>query len=229
MVNPLDTIPKSTLEAQVLERLREAILEGHFPQDSQLNQVQVAAMFGVSRGPVRAAVNKLEEEGLVRNIPHRGTYVTSLDKKTVHDLYSVRAVLEGYGVHLAIERCTPDDIRRFTQIVKEIREAAGRNDTEEVIRLDSLMHEFFIELSGNSFLIQTWSTIKIQIRRVLSFRHHSYPDLQEIADSHLPFIELMESKNADEAARMMEAHIQDALQDLMERWNIKDSRKETSL
>jgi DNA-binding GntR family transcriptional regulator len=91
------------------------------------------------------------------------------------------------------------------------------------------MHEFFIELSGNSFLIQTWSTIKIQIRRVLSFRHHSYPDLQEIADSHLPFIELMESKNADEAARMMEAHIQDALQDLMERWNIKDSRKETSL
>jgi len=226
VANPLDTIPQYTLEAQVLERLREAILEGHFPPGIQLNQVQVAAQFGVSRGPVRAAINKLEEEGLVRNVPHRGTFVTPLDRKTVHDLYSVRAVLEGYGVRLAVEHCTPADIDHLTHIVREMQAAAQQGDTEEVIKLDFLIHQFFVELSENSFLIQTWATIKNHLRRVLAFRHRSYPSLQDIADSHLPFIELMKSGNAREAACVMEAHINDALEDLMERWNVNEGRKE---
>jgi DNA-binding GntR family transcriptional regulator len=225
MIKSFENIPQITLESQVLERLREAIMQGNFQPGSQLNQVQVAAQLGVSRGPVRAALNKLEKEGLVTNLPHRGTFVTPLDKKTVHDLYSVRAILEGYAVRLAVDRCTQEDIQRYAQVVKEMRQAARRADTNEVIRLDFCAHEFFIILSGNSFLVEIWSTIKAQVRRVLSFRHRSYPDLQEIADSHLPFIELMKTKNMDEAARIMEAHIQDALTDLMERWNNTDSLK----
>lgn len=219
MDHSLDTISPLTLEDQVLERLREAILEGVFLPGSQLNQAQIAAQFGVSRGPVRAAVNKLEKDGLVRNVPHRGTYVTHLDKKTVSDLYSVRAVLEAYGVRLAVAHCTPEDIEEFSEIVDEMRAAAYDGDVEKVVRLDSEVHEFFIRLSDNSFLLQTWSTIKVQVRRALAFRHHSHPDIQDIADSHLPFISLMRQKNADEAARVMEAHIHDALHDLMQRWH----------
>ena len=59
MNNPFENIPQLTMEALVLERLREAILQGYFPAGSQLNQVKVAALFGVSRGPVRAAINNL--------------------------------------------------------------------------------------------------------------------------------------------------------------------------
>lgn len=223
----LENISQVTVEAQVLDRLRDAILQGYFPAGSQLNQVHVAAQFGVSRGPVRAAINKLEQEGLVRNVPHRGTFVAPLDKKTVSDLYNVRSALEGYAVRLAVERCTPEDILKLSQLVEETQDAARRGDTQEVIRLDFIIHTFFMELSGNSFLIQTWSTIKIHVQRVLNFRHRSYPNIQEIADLHVPFIELMKSKNADEAARTMEAHICDALHDLMERWNITDSQKGT--
>lgn len=225
MEKVLENISQVTIEAQVLDRLRDAILQGYFPADSQLNQVHVAAQFGVSRGPVRAAINKLEQEGLVRNVPHRGTFVAPLDKKTVRDLYNMRSALEGYAVRLAVERCTPEDVSKLSQLVQETRDAARRGDTQEVIRLDFLIHKFFMELSGNTFLIQTWSTIKIHVQRVLNFRHRSYPNLQEIADLHLPFIELMQSKNADEAACTMEAHICDALNDLMERWNITDSQK----
>ena len=225
MEKVLENISQITIEAQVLDRLRDAILQGYFPAGGQLNQVHVAAQFGVSRGPVRAALNKLEQEGLVRNVPHRGTFVAPLDKKTVSDLYNVRAALEGYAVRLAVERCTPQDVSKLSQLVQETRDAARRGDTQEVIRLDFLIHKFFMELSDNTFLIQTWSTIKIHVQRVLNFRHRSYPNLQEIADSHLPFIELMQSKNTEEAARTMEAHICDALNDLMERWNISDSQK----
>lgn len=220
MINPLNAIPQITLEAQVCERLREAILQGHFPPGSQLNQVQLAARFGVSRGPVRVAINKLEEEGLVRNVPHKGTFVTSLTKKMVADLYDVRAVLEAYGVRLAVANCQDSDIEKLSRIITQMQEAATHGNTEEVIRLDLLVHEFFIHLSGNNFLIQTWSTLRGQVRWVLSFRHRSYPDLKELADSHQPFIPLVRERNAVEAARVMEAHIREARDNLLERWNI---------
>lgn len=220
----LENISQVTVEAQVLEQLRQAILQGLFPANSQLNQVHIAAQFGVSRGPVRAAINKLEKEGLVRNVPHRGTFVTPLDKKTVSDLYNVRSVLEGYAVRLAVERCTQEDIQIFTQLVEEIQQSARRGDTDEVIRLDFMIHSFFMELSGNTFLIQTWETIKIHVRRALSFRHRSYPDLLDIANSHLAFIDLMNNKDVDGAVRAMDAHICDALHDLLERWTITENQ-----
>ena len=221
----LKNISQSTIEAQVLDRLREAILQGYFPAESQLNQVQVAAMFGVSRAPVRAAINKLEKENLVKNIPHRGTFVTPLDKKTFEDLYHVRAILEGYAVREAIKSIKEEDLRILTQLIQDIQFAARQGDTDEVVRLDFLIHKFFIDLSENSFLIQIWSMINIHVRRVLFYRHRSYPDLIEIADSHVPFIKLLKDKNAEEASRMMELHITDALKDLIERWEINDDQK----
>ena len=194
MNNPLENIPQSTVEAQVLDRLREAILQGYFPAGSQLNQVKVAAQFGVSRGPVRAAINNLEKENLVKNIPHRGSFVTTLDKTSIQDLYQVRAILEGYAVRLAVANCTPADVNKIIDLTEAIRAAARRGETNEVVKLDFEIHEFFVVLSGNSFLIQIWSTIKIHVRRALTMRHHSYPDLLDIADSHLPFCELVRNK-----------------------------------
>ena len=217
-----------TIEAQVLDRLREAILQGYFPAGSQLNQVKVAAQFGVSRGPVRAAINNLEKENLVKNIPHRGTFVTSLDRTTIQDLYHVRAILEGYAVRRAVECCTPEDVNKILHLIDEIQAAARRGETDEVVRLDFEIHDFFVDLSGNSYLIQIWSTIKIHVRRVLFFRHHSYPDLIDLADSHIPFYELIKNRNADEAARVMELHITDALKDLLERWSVSEPQIGTS-
>ena len=196
MNNPLENIPPLTVEAQVLDRLREAILQGHFPAGSQLNQVKVAAQFGVSRGPVRTAINNLEKENLVKNIPHRGSFVTTLDKQAIQDLYQVRAILEGYAVKLAVEACTAADVDKIADLIEQIRAAARRGDTDEVVRLDFQIHEFFVDLSGNSFLIRIWSTIKIHVRRALSMRHHSYPDLIDIADSLLPFCELIRTQKA---------------------------------
>jgi DNA-binding GntR family transcriptional regulator len=214
----LETIPQVTREVEVLNRLRNAILDGRFPPGSPLNQVQIAAQFGTSRGPVRVALNNLEKEGLVRNLPYRGTFVTPLEKKTVNEVYGVRAKLEAYGVQLAVEHCQPKDIEQIRLVIDEMRSKALAGDTDEVIRLDLQVHEFFIELSGNHVLMQTWATLKIQVQWILTFRHRSYPDLVEIADSHLPLLEAMESRDGHKAALIMEDHILDAGRDLIERW-----------
>ena len=144
----------------MLDRFREAILEGYFEPDSQLNQVLVAQQLGTSRGPIRAALSKLEEEGLVVNVPHRGTFVTSLDRKKVRDLYDVRAVLEAHAVRLAVPQMSEADLNQFEKIVKQMQKAAVEGNTNQVIAGDFVIHEFFVERSGNSILRQTWSTLK---------------------------------------------------------------------
>lgn len=226
MAGFFDEIPQKTLESQVLDRLREAIVEGVFEPGSQINQVQVASHFGISRGPIRAALNKLEEEGLVINIPHRGTFVAPLDKKIVADVYGVRSVLEAYAVRLTISNFDDADLVALEEIYDAMQEAAHNNDLKAVVKHDFEMHKFFVEMSGNAVLMQSWSTLQIQVRRILSYRYFSHPYLQEMADSHTALLEQARRRNADEAGRLIEEHIMEACENILANWGVRVDESE---
>lgn len=221
----IEMVSKHTLESDVLYRLREAIIAGIFEPGSQLNQVQIASQFGVSRGPLRAALRILEEEGLVRNVPHHGTFVTKVDNQVISNLYGVRAVLEAYAVQLATPRCTGEDLEHLTKIVVEMQQASKEADTEKVIWNDLAVHQYLIELSGNSVLVQTWSALQVQVRRSLTYRHRGSPDLKGIADSHLPLLEMLRQKDAEGASKVLHHHIIDAGEDLLRCWQQDEEEK----
>ena len=218
MAGFFDEIPQKTLESQVLDRLREVIVEGAFEPGTQINQVQVAANFGISRGPIRAALNKLEEEGLVINIPHRGTFVAPLDKKIVAEVYGVRSVLEGYAVRLTIADLDDADLTALEKIYNAMQKAARDNDLKAVVRHDFELHKFFVEMSGNAVLMQSWSILQVQVRRILSYRYFSHPYLQEMADSHTALLELARQRRANEAGQLMEEHIMEACENILANW-----------
>ena len=214
----LDTITQRTLEEQIQERLREAIIDGIFEPGSQLNQAQVATQFGTSRGPIRTALRGLEEEGLVRNIPHHGTFVVELTRELVHDLYGVRATLEAYAVELATENYAEEDLDCITKLVEEMQEASKRGDATKVIQNDIALHRIFIELSGNQVLLQTWSHLQVQVRWALSVRHRGHHNLREIADLHEPLLEKIKQRDLAGAAEVMRMHIIEAGQDMLRQW-----------
>ena len=219
MSTSLDLIPQRSLAVEVIDRLREAILDGVFKPGELLNQVQIAAKFGTSRGPVRVALGKLEEEGLVCNIPRRGAFVTALDRKMVQDLYGLRVALEAYSAQLAVTNCTEDNLAYLEALVKDMQQAARQGNTTQVIECDLVLHQYLIELSGNTLLQQAWSNIKVQVRRCLAFRHHGYRNLEEIADSHLPLLDMFRHRNAEGAARVLVEHTTDACKHLMSSWH----------
>jgi DNA-binding GntR family transcriptional regulator len=163
--------PLPTLEAQVLDRLRKAILDGVFEPGCQLNHVQLAAQFGVSRGPIRAALGKLEEEGLVTHVPHRGTFVSVLKRDTVQDLYEIRAVLEQYATQLAVQNATQEDLDNLNALLKQIQQAAREQDASKVVWSDFSIHQYIIDLAGNTFLQQIWSMLQVLVRWALSDRY----------------------------------------------------------
>lgn len=213
-----DLPPHPTLEAQVLDRLRKAILNGIFEPGSQLNHVQLAEQFGVSRGPIRAALGKLEEEGLVNHVPHRGTFVSVLKRDAVHDLYKIRAVLEQYATQLAVQNATQADLHNLNVLLKKIQQAAREKDANKVVWSDFAIHQYIIDLAGNTYLQQIWSMLRLHVRWALSDRFQSYENLAEIADSHIALLDKFWDKDVEGAGQVMWTHIIDALNDLEAKW-----------
>jgi DNA-binding GntR family transcriptional regulator len=137
----------------------------------------------------------------------------------VRDLYNVRAVLEGYATRLAVANCTGEDLEHFCDLIESMRKAAHEGDASGVVANDFAVHTYIVKLSGNMILEQIWSTLQVQVRRILSQRHRGYHDLEEIADSHIALLELFRQGDADGADEFIQAHILDAGRDLLERWN----------
>ena len=100
------TIPRATFASIVTERLRASIINGSLKPGSQLSEVELATSFGVSRGPVREALQRLVQEGLLHSEPHRGVFVPVLTDQDVHDIYLAREALESAAVRSIISSGT---------------------------------------------------------------------------------------------------------------------------
>ena len=87
---------KYSLRGRVFHKIREDILNGKYKQNEELREATIGAELGVSRTPVREAFRQLELEGLLKMIPNKGTYVTGITRKDVHDIYMIRSLLEDY-------------------------------------------------------------------------------------------------------------------------------------
>ncbi len=124
-MEPTDAVANISLAEQVADRLSQAILRGEYPPGSRLPEPELAAKFGVSRGPVREALFHLVREGMVQFRPRRGAIVRQARARDVVDLYNVRGVLFGYACRLAAPAMDPGRIARCREGVALLRSMAG--------------------------------------------------------------------------------------------------------
>jgi DNA-binding GntR family transcriptional regulator len=96
--NTIKRLTRRTLSGQIAEEIRQAILSGVFPLGSQLNEMELAEKFGVSRGPVREALQRLIQEALLVSEPHRGVFVPELNDRDLSDIFFVREAIEGSAI-----------------------------------------------------------------------------------------------------------------------------------
>ena len=101
-----ETKEKYSLRGRVFHQIRDDILSGRYKDREELKEVAIGEELGVSRTPVREAFRQLELEGLIEIIPNKGAYVTGITVKDVHDIYAIRALLEGLAARWACEHIT---------------------------------------------------------------------------------------------------------------------------
>lgn len=185
------------LSRTVLDAVRNAIVTGKLKPGEQVVQSQLASQLGVSRAPIREALNRLEEEGLVRNLPYRGSVVAPLTRADIEELRSLRLVLERYAASLLIEDITNEAIDDIEEIYQKMRRAASGDDSTAFDLADLEIHSRICELSGHRLLFEVWQIYATRFRRVLSLRNKVNRDLVALADMHIPLLEALRNQDAD--------------------------------
>lgn len=120
-----DRAPGKTRADAVFEAIDLAILNGQIEPGSKLTEEQLAAQFGISRGPLREAINRLEGRGLIKRVPHAGVRVLALSDADLEEIYAMREVLEGLACRLAAQRMTEQEIADLRAIVEKQEVAAS--------------------------------------------------------------------------------------------------------
>ena len=147
----------------IAEDLRRAILDGSIPAGASLVEADLADRFGVSRGPVRDALRDLARQGLVLELPRRGTVVSTISLRDIQEVYEVREGLESIAVRLSAVRATDDDLERVETRIVALEAAWDRGaDYRDSLALDLEVHRAIVAIAGNSRLIESYERMLVQ-------------------------------------------------------------------
>jgi DNA-binding GntR family transcriptional regulator len=207
-----------TLRQSVTEAIRQVILQGDLLPGAQVNQAQIAEQLGVSRGPVREALGQLEEEGLIKNVPYKGTFVTEITREYISELYSIRRVIETFAARQAVIYATPAELIALRSVLQEMYAAAEIDNMTMMGALDIRFHYLIIAAAHHSLLLQLWKSIEIGVRRCLVLRHRIYRRSIDIIGTHPDILAAIEASNAELAATILDAHIAEAGEHLLRSW-----------
>ena len=128
------------LSEKIYVTLRDAIICGKFKPRERLTTANLADLLGVSRTPVRVALDMLSLEGLVDIVPHRGTFVSDLFSDDLEEIYLMRSVLEGLAARMAVKHITDDDIAKLEEVIGKYEQAIAANDGNLIVKLNTEFH-----------------------------------------------------------------------------------------
>ncbi|WP_051470997.1 GntR family transcriptional regulator [Patulibacter minatonensis] len=197
---------------QVERALRQQILRGRHEPGARLNEVEIATELGVSRGPVREAMQRLARDGLVELQAHRGAFVRRLGPGEVRDLFEVRVALERTVAGLAAERATPEQRRQLAEL-RGTTTAIGDPAPPDVrFQGPRDVHALLATAAGNAALASHVVLVNQELQ-LLRAQSGQIPDRAEHAiHEHDDLIDAVLAGDAPRAAAAMELHLGQALE-----------------
>ena len=204
-------LERTTTPEGVYRVLRAAILDGTLPPGAQLRERDIATDLGVSRSPLREALSRLEEEGLVVKVPFRGAFVVEVSAQEVAEIASIRLLVEPYAGELALESLRGHERSRLAQTIEEFHRATQQADIPGSIDAHLQFHRLFYELSGHTILRGLWDDWETKLRLYLSVDHRTYGDLNDIALEHERLAAVALEGDTDAFRRELAQHFRTAL------------------
>jgi DNA-binding GntR family transcriptional regulator len=211
------TISREVLADQVKDRLLQSILAGRYAPDARIVETRVAREYGTSQAPVREALRGLEALGLVEITPFRGARVRRPSRGELVEAYAVRSELECLGARLAVPRISDADIAELGALGEEMQRAARAGDSHAVATADATLHGRVVRLSGNATLERVWRALEPFSRTYITLVVPG-ADAQWTADLHLPILDALRKRDADQLVRALRQHFLDVAERLSEEW-----------
>jgi len=191
--------------------IKKAIMDGYIKPGEKINETKIAKDMGISRSPVREALQELKKEGVVINIPYKGTYVNLLGKKDVEDMYIVRGLLESYAVEFLIKNKNDSIIELLRQNVKDIEKSVEKKQKKELVKNDLQFHRNLCKFTKNQQLINLWEGFQSQVEILITLESGFYERFDLLATEHRDLLSLIIDGKIKKAQEKIKAHIFQAL------------------
>ena len=208
------SLTRTVLREQIRELLLERILKGELQSGDRIVELQLAQELGTSQAPVREALRELQSLGFVEHEPYRGTRVRRITEEELAEIYPVRAALEELAAQEAASRLD-GKVGELEREFEAMREAAGRDDLQDLAAHDATFHRLIVEAAGNKVLLDTWRTLRVEARVVVTVLKTDI-DLHELAELHRPLLEALKEGSPEKAGEALRQHFE-TLRTMMKR------------
>jgi DNA-binding GntR family transcriptional regulator len=201
----------------VTDDLRDAIIAHELEPGRRLAEDDLANQMGVSRGPVREALARLEREGLVVIERHKGARIASWGRADVEEIFSLRLVLEQLAIEWACKNATAADVSALESVVKEFRKLSDKQRTiKAVSKLDLEFHTAIFNAAHHDRLSRAWEILRSQIHSFLIYTWTRDELINKtLMDSwdkdHHVFVEIIKKRDIEKGLKEIKAHVERGL------------------
>jgi DNA-binding GntR family transcriptional regulator len=199
---PLSSVPRRLLRDQAYEVLVAAIVDGDLSPGAVIRDSDLAAQVGLSRTPVREALARLADEGLVESKPNAFTRVTPLDRRASYEAFVVLRELHVLATREAVPRMTAADLARMRQANADFAAALAGSHVDRALAADDAFHAVALDAADNRTLRATLDRLTPRIRRLERLRFASLPGRESI-DMHERIIQACAERDVEQACRVV--------------------------
>ncbi|RFC62306.1 GntR family transcriptional regulator [Fulvimarina endophytica] len=212
----IEAVARPSLSSELVERMREMILEGELEAGKKVPERRLTELFGVSRTPLREAIKILAHEGYVALVPNRGAVVAEDDEAEIDELFPILAALEGLAGELAALRADEAMIGEITERTDALRRSFESRDRLVYFETNQAIHDGLLEASGNRSLIRQHGLIARRIFRARYQANLSEIRWREAIEEHEAMSAALKRRDPEGLGRTMRAHLMNKLRSIRE-------------
>ena len=208
---------RRVLADEVADAIRDSIFAGRIDLGQRLVEEELASTLNVSRGPVREALVRLSQEGLVHLERHRGATVAHLGLDAVDEIYSLRTALERLAAEWLCRNATEADFKRIAAVLQQFDKLPKPVTRSAVAGLDVAFHDAVFQAAHHERLYQAWSSVRSQIFLYLVHRGALRSDFATTwLQDHKDFLEVLKRRKRAQAVKIVEGHIEGTYRRVLE-------------
>jgi DNA-binding GntR family transcriptional regulator len=214
-INEAENLPVFTIADQIFEKLQKAIVEGEILAGSKISEPVLAKQFGISRGPLREALSRLEVCNLIERKPNVGARVISLSRQHLIEIYQIRESLEGLAAGLAAKNMTDDEIDELEKLLQQHEKQIDEDQTYFQKEGDMDFHFRIVQGSKNLHLIDMFCNDLYHLIRLYRYQFGMVSKrISRAYVEHEHIVDALRQRDAERAQFLMTKHIGDSRQNV---------------
>ena len=204
------------LQDEVYTEIRRRIVGGLLPPGERLRELAMAQEFGTSQAPVREALRRLSQEGLVHSVPRSGSFVAEPSMSEIEDVYVLRAEVESLAVGYFVSRASDEAIGELYRCLEDMRVANEANDYAAGSDADMRFHRAICRGSGSVLFEDVWAMIDSRVRGIQALVAPRSAFAKQLVDKHEPVLRALVRRDGHAAESLIKSHVGHAWTEIRE-------------